>query len=97
MRYWKVDWQHEFQVEPIRIYSEIGSDGYEVRKVQEYRDGRKLKADELHETGEIGLSEIPVGPIEDVDSQPEFSASLINREDFETEWDQASWPARNSH
>ncbi|MCD7438852.1 DUF6881 domain-containing protein [Streptomyces lincolnensis] len=91
MDYWKVDWRHEFQSEPIRFYSEIGDDGYEVRKIQEYRDGRKLKADESHEAGEIGLSEIPVGPIEDVNRQAEFSAVVISREDFEKEWQGADW------
>ncbi|MFG2023820.1 DUF6881 domain-containing protein [Streptomyces sp. NPDC048825] len=92
MEYWKVDWLHEFQSEPIRFYSEIGEDGYEVRKVQLYRDGRKLKTDALHESGEIGLSEIPVGSIEDVSSQPEFSACVISREEFEREWQHTPWP-----
>ncbi|MFJ9713389.1 DUF6881 domain-containing protein [Streptomyces sp. NPDC101234] len=32
---------HDFQSEPIRFCSEIGDDGYEVRKVQEFRDGCK--------------------------------------------------------
>ncbi|MER7479978.1 hypothetical protein ABTX60_20490 [Streptomyces sp. NPDC126510] len=91
MEYWKVDWLHDFQSEPIRFYSEIGEDGYEVRKVQRYRDGRRLKADALHESGEIGLSEIPVGSIEDVSSQPEFSAFVIGRDEFEAEWRSASW------
>ncbi|MET7568069.1 hypothetical protein ABZT04_06130 [Streptomyces sp. NPDC005492] len=92
MEHWKVDWLHEFQSEPIRFYSEVAEDGYEVRKIQHYRDGRKLKADTRHEFPDIGLSEIPVGSIEDVASQPEFSASLISREEFEEEWQNASWP-----
>ncbi|MEU8028176.1 hypothetical protein AB0C13_06000 [Streptomyces sp. NPDC049099] len=91
MEYWMVDWLHDFESEPVRFYSEIGHDGYEVRKVQGYRDGRMLKADESHESTEIGLSEIPVGTIEDVASQPEFSASLISREEFEQAWQSASW------
>jgi hypothetical protein len=91
MEYWKVDWLHDFPSEPTRIYSEVGQDGYEVRKVQYYRDGRRLKADELHESAEIGLSEIPVGTIEEVARQPEFSASLINRDEFEQAWTNASW------
>ncbi|WP_240139259.1 DUF6881 domain-containing protein [Streptomyces sp. MUM 178J] len=92
MEHWKVYWRHEFQEEPVVLYSEIGDDGYEVRKVQEYRDGRVLRADSLHDTAEIGLSEIPVGPIEDVQAQPEFSASVIERAEFEEMWRRASWP-----
>ncbi|MFJ7146635.1 DUF6881 domain-containing protein [Streptomyces sp. NPDC100445] len=91
MEYWKVEWLHDFQEEPTRFYNEIGHDGYEVRKIQHYRDGRRLKADASHESSEIGLSEIPVGTIEDVASQPEFAASLISREEFEQAWESASW------
>jgi hypothetical protein len=92
MEYWKVDWLHDFETEPIRIYSEVGDDGYEIRKVQHYRDGRMLKADASHESRDIGLGEIPVGSIKDVASQPEFAASLITPEEFEKEWEIASWP-----
>lgn len=91
VEYWKVEWLHDFQEEPTKFFSEIGHDGYEVRKIQHYRDGRRLKADESHESSEIGLSEIPVGAIEDVASQPEFAASLISREEFEQAWESASW------
>ncbi|MGW0337989.1 DUF6881 domain-containing protein [Streptomyces sp. NPDC003011] len=93
VEYWKVTWLHEFQSEPICFYSEIGEDGYEVWKIQGYRDGRKLKADSSHETREVGLSEIPVGSIRDVAAQPEFLASLITREEFEQEWESAFWSA----
>ncbi|MFI5683750.1 DUF6881 domain-containing protein [Streptomyces sp. NPDC051636] len=96
MKYWKVDWLHDFESEPTAFYSEIGSDGYEVRKIQLYRDGRILKSDKFHESGEIGLSEIPVGAIEDVASQPEFSAALISQEEFEQVWQLASWSTGNS-
>ncbi|OIJ63246.1 DUF6881 domain-containing protein [Streptomyces mangrovisoli] len=94
MEYWKVDWLHEFKDEPTRFYSEIGPDGYEVRKIQHYRDGRRLRTDEAHESSEIGLSEIPVGSIDDVANQSEFTAFLINCEEFEQAWRSASWPTR---
>jgi hypothetical protein len=96
MEYWKVDWLHDFQSEPVRFYSEIGHDGYEIRKIQHYRDGRILKADEFHESAEIGLSEIPVGSIKDVASQPEFSAFSISREEFEQAWRCATWSTGES-
>lgn len=95
MECWQVHWLHDFEVEPDVIYSEVGGDGYEVRKVQHYRDGRVLKADELHDFAEIGLSEVPVGSIDDVARQPEFRARLISRSDFEVVWSQASWPSRS--
>ncbi|MEU5430524.1 hypothetical protein AB0H73_33670 [Streptomyces olivoreticuli] len=91
MDYWKVTWHHDFVEDPVVFFSEIGSDGYETRKIQQYRDGRLLKADQFHETGEIGLSEIPVGSIEDVVAQAEFSATVITSEEFQAIWDQAAW------
>lgn len=92
MEYWKVEWHHDFTEEPTVLFSEIGDDGYETRKVQVYRDGRILKADEEHEHALIGLSEIPVGDIADVAAQAEFSAWVISKSDFYKVWDQADWP-----
>ncbi|MYT31950.1 MULTISPECIES: hypothetical protein [unclassified Streptomyces] len=89
MQHWKVIWHHEFDEEPVILFSEIGDDGYEIRKVQEYRDGRLLYTDGTNETAEIGLSEIPVGDIEDVASQSEFSAFVISAADFEMIWNRA--------
>ncbi|MFI9028887.1 DUF6881 domain-containing protein [Streptomyces sp. NPDC053560] len=54
---------------------------------------RRLKADCLHESGEIGLSEVPVGRIEDVAGQSEFAAEIIEHGEFETAWGQSVWPA----
>ncbi|MEU6594293.1 hypothetical protein ABZ923_34675 [Streptomyces sp. NPDC046881] len=66
-----------------------------IRKIQAYRDGRVLKDDKFHESAEIGLSEVPVGSIDDVASQPEFSASSISPEEFKRGWRTASWSTKN--
>lgn len=91
MDYWEVHWLHDFEAEPVAFFSAIGEDGYEVRKVQEYRDGRRLRTDAQHESGDVWLSEIPVGSINDVQSQPEFTARTITQDEFEEVWRQASW------
>ncbi|MGW1197289.1 DUF6881 domain-containing protein [Streptomyces sp. NPDC002536] len=90
--YWKVLWHHDFQEEPVVLIMEIDQDGYETKKVQEYRDGRILMADEHHEGRTIGLSEIAVGSIDEVAAQPEFSAHVISNAKFEEWWDRAQWP-----
>lgn len=89
MEYWKVIWHHVFAREPVVIFNEIGEGGYETRKVQEYRNGRLLRTDGTDETDEIGLGEIPVGNIEDVAAQAEFSAIIISAEQFNAVWDLA--------
>ncbi|CAL9632836.1 hypothetical protein SUDANB120_06142 [Streptomyces sp. enrichment culture] len=96
MEYWHVNWLHDFPDEPVTIYSAIGDDGYETRKVHVYRDGRTVRADEQHESAEIGLSEIPVGDIAEVERQPEFQASVVTRAVFEDAWKAAPWPPRDS-
>ncbi|MFJ5633090.1 DUF6881 domain-containing protein [Streptomyces goshikiensis] len=93
MEHWKVEWFHESETDPTLIYSEIGEDGYEVRKVYQYRDGRLLRSDEWHESREIGLSEVPVGTIEDVARQPEFAAIRVPLAEFEEFWTTATWPS----
>jgi hypothetical protein len=40
-RYQLVHWLHEFADEPGRLYSEVDDDGWEIRKVDEYRCGRR--------------------------------------------------------
>ncbi|MEU3724330.1 hypothetical protein [Streptomyces sp. NPDC031705] len=92
MEYWHVRWLHDDPDDPIVFYSEIGDDGYESRKVQIYRDGRRIRADEQHEGADIALGEVPVGNISDVDAQPEFEAVLVARALFESVWESASWP-----
>lgn len=89
MRYVKVAWVHEFADDPVLYLSELGDDGYETRKVQFYRDGRSEWADESFETATVGLSEIPFPPLEEISSQPEFTAQVITPEEFEHAWNEA--------
>ncbi|UNZ17802.1 hypothetical protein [Streptomyces sp. 891-h] len=93
--YWRVHWHHGFDDEPVVIHSEIGGDGYEVRKVETFRDGRLGWADEAESCGGTGLGEIPVGPIEDVQAQAEFTACVISAEEFDAVWDRATGRRRS--
>jgi hypothetical protein len=86
VRYVKVAWRHDLDDEPVLYLSELGDDGYEVRKIQFFRDGRSEWADEDHETASVGLSEIAFPAIEDISSQPEFDAEEITAEEFEMAW-----------
>lgn len=86
MRYVKVAWHHDFPDEPVLFFSELGEDGYEIRKVQVFRDGRSEWADESHETASVGLSEIPFPPVEEISSQEEFDAEEISADEFEGVW-----------
>jgi hypothetical protein len=87
--YLRVEWHHEFPEEPVELYSEVGDDGYETRKVCLFRDGRLERADEDTETAMTGLSEVPVGSVEEIASEEGFSPELISRNEFERLWSQA--------
>jgi hypothetical protein len=82
----KVIWHHDFVDEPVEILSEIGDDRYELRKVELYRDGRLDWADEWRETPGIGLGEVPAPPLEEINEQEEFTATVILAEEFERAW-----------
>ena len=90
--YLRVEWHHEFPEEPVELYSEVGDDGYETRKVCLFRDGRLERADENAETALTGISEVPVGSVEEIASEEELSAKLIDRGEFERLWNQAGLP-----
>jgi len=85
MMYMKVFWLQD-RNQPVELLSEIGDDGYEVRKVNIYRDGRQDFADETRETGKtfLGLEATP--PLEEIQEDEEFEASLISKEEFDKAW-----------
>jgi hypothetical protein len=78
-RYQKVLWHHDRADEPVALYSEIAS-GFEVRKVEVYRDGRHDYADSSHSTGTTMLGEMLMPGVDEVNQDPEFSAVTIRAE-----------------
>jgi hypothetical protein len=88
-RYQKVLWHHDFPGEPVVLYSEIES-GFEVRKVEVYRDGRHDCADRSRSTGTTMLGERLMPDVEDINQDPEFSATAITEDEFEAVWRRAA-------
>jgi hypothetical protein len=87
--YLKVEWFHDFAEEPVEVFSEVGDDGYEIRKVEVFRDGQLEYADEHHEAMGTRLSEVPVGTVEDIAAQSEFRPHVISEQEFEETWARA--------
>jgi Domain of unknown function (DUF6881) len=88
-RYQRVLWHHDHPDEPVELYSEIDS-GFEVRKVEVYRDGRHDYADRSRSTGTTVLGEKVMPGVEEIDEDPEFSAAAITAEEFERVWQRAT-------
>jgi hypothetical protein len=86
MRYQRVIWRHDFEGAPTVLWSEIGDDGFETRKVDEYRDGRLDYADEDTRTGMTLLGDQPIPSLDEINADEEFTAASISPSDFERVW-----------
>jgi len=87
-RYQKVLWHHDLPDEPVVLYSKIDS-GFAVRKVEVYRDGRHEYADRSHSTGTTMLAEKMMPGVDEINQDPDFSATAITAEEFERVWQRA--------
>jgi len=83
-------WHHDFADEPTVLWSEITDDGLERRKVEEYRDGRLDYADENGGSGATHLGDQRIPPIDEIDTEDEFTAAGVSRADFESIWARAT-------
>jgi hypothetical protein len=87
--YLKALWQHDFAEEPVEIFSEVGDDGYETRKVHGFRGGRLEWADAEHEEDMTGLGQVPVPSVSEINEDAEFTAEEIGSSVFEAVWQRA--------
>ena len=71
------------------LWSEVGDDGYERRKVDEYRDGRLDFADAAHQRGTTWLGDQPMPSLDLINEDPEFTGAAITPDAFETAWRRA--------
>lgn len=86
MRYQRVRWRQDSAEFPVVLYSEVDADGWEVRKVDEYADGRRDLAGEGIETGSTFLGEDQTPPIDEINADPQFDAVEITADEFESVW-----------
>jgi hypothetical protein len=83
----KVVWQHNHPDEPVWLYSELDDQRYEIRKVEVFRDGRRIFAGEGRSVGGSMLGELPAPSIAEFEDEPEeLTASEIRESEFEAEW-----------
>jgi uncharacterized protein DUF6881 len=88
-RYQQVRWHHDLADEPVLLYSEIDA-GFEVRKVEVYRDGRLDYADGSRSTGTTMLGEKLMPGVAEINEDPQFSAAVITAAEFERVWQRAT-------
>lgn len=86
MEYFKASWIHDLNDEPILFYSELDNNRNEIRKIEIYRDDSFGLADSTFEFGGAKLGLAPVPSIEEINSELEFLAQIISKEEFDDVW-----------
>jgi len=86
MRYLYIKWVHKNPADPVHIYSEIGNDSYELRRIEIWADGRKGFADENEQKGGTELSSMAVPSLAEIAAQPEYQPKTIVAEEFHKLW-----------
>lgn len=86
MTYLMVSWIHDFEDEPILIFSEVDEMRNELRKIEFYRDESFGIASRSIAFGgsELGLDKIP--DPDEIRSDPQFLVREITSEEFEENW-----------
>ena len=84
-----VRWDHSVADDPIRIYEELDAERMEVRKVEEFRDGRLIRTDTVNDSS-TSLSWEPVPPLAEIDMQAEFTSEPVSADQFEAVWVKAT-------
>jgi hypothetical protein len=89
VRYLRVHWNHRSAGYPVVLCSEIGEDRYEVRKVDEYADGRLDLAGRGIETGNTALATERTPSLAEINLDRQFRATPMEPRDFERLRDRA--------
>ncbi|HTI21174.1 MAG TPA: hypothetical protein VL652_09290 [Kutzneria sp.] len=86
MRYQQVRWQHDHPDEPVDLFSEVGPDGYEMRRVDRFADGRLQWSDDTGAGTGQGVGEVPIDPVAEINAVAGFLAAEITQARFERVW-----------
>jgi hypothetical protein len=86
MVYIKVRWKHDDPSNPILLYSEMGDERWEVRKVEVFSDGSAGYADHATSRGTTFLGLVPIPTLSEIAAIPEFEPVAITKDEFEAVW-----------
>jgi hypothetical protein len=87
MKYIRLKWNHTNPDEPVWIFSELDSNGKEVRKIECFRNGFCDVANASVSSGTAALMTLPLPDLKQLARRdPEFTPVEITREEFEEVW-----------
>ena len=88
MRHLRIAWRTWHSEDPAVTWSEVDENG-ELRKVDQYGDGRFDMACADFQTGEAFVTEGVVPSTEDINFLEEFGVTEISQDEFEAVWQSA--------
>ena len=77
MKYLKDNWKHDLPKEPLELFMELDEADMEIRKVHIYPDGHRERADTNLSDKDTELSYVPVPPLDEINSDPQFEGHWI--------------------
>jgi hypothetical protein len=86
MKYIKVKWIHNYENEPIWLYSELDDNSWETRKVEIFPDGTAGFASQNECVGTTRLAITPLPSLMEIALDPQFYPVIISHQDFEDVW-----------
>jgi len=90
VNYLKVRWLHDFDDEPVLLYSELANDRSEVRKVEVFPDGSYGYAYDEKAKGPTQLSDTTIPSKDEIAKDLQFVPETITKEEFEEVWVKAT-------
>lgn len=87
-------WKHRDNEDPVRLVSELGEDGSELRKLEFFPDGTVDAAESNRETPRTRLGIGAVPSLDEINQDPQFEAAAITEDAFEAMWFEHARPAR---
>ncbi|MDO4896408.1 MAG: hypothetical protein Q3971_03500 [Moraxella sp.] len=97
MKYTKTTWQHELDDLPMIYYSKFDDNGKEICRIDVYRSGKTLYADEQNQefVDDIWLSDISFDEVMSSDLDDEMMSIEISQNEFNQYWCVANNPHFN--
>ena len=87
--YFACRWHHDSPDEPVLLFEELNDERLEIRKVEQFADGRLIRSDRIDPERTTTLSWVEVPPLDQIAADPEFTVQPLTAADFESVWRQA--------
>lgn len=88
-RYLKIDWKNGAPADPATYFCEIDDEGWELRRVEIFQNGKMAYADRQLAVGCEGLGLAQVPSLSKIRQDPEIEAWEISENDFDFMWEKA--------